>query len=369
MTGTAYPGDAVAGAPTYTATQGRTALAAAMGGATAARPLGGITGLRPGTPSSIFSVTSTTWTFTKEFGGYIDLESPANVGGYYFSFPPGETGAVTAAAGSARVDLVYTQINDSNTGDGSGLSPRTNTGYQAGVAGAGVPTLTTARAFVIAQINVPASGGGSPTFTWVTPYTVAAGGLLEVLSSAQYPTGGSPRQVFDQTLNYVLTWNGTAYVPGTDVGVWTAFTPTWTAANTAPSVGNGAFLCYYKYLGAKTVAVRYALTFGSTSNGGTGAWTFTLPGVVAGRSGAGEQMIPAKVYSASGTTTYVGAALVNGANTFSVYMPLSSTSSNLAVVQNATSGGGAGTGIPVVAANYTFTTGSNMTIEGLIEIQ
>lgn len=210
--GTAYPADAVTGSPVYSATQGRTAMAGAMGGATSARPLGGFTGVRPGTPSTIATATSTTWTVTA-FGGYIDLESSATNGGYFFSFQSTSTGTVTAAAGSARVDLLYVQIADSNTGDGTSGAPRVILDYQAGTAGAGVPTLSAARAFVLAQINVPASGGGSPTVTWVSPYTSAAGGLQllqnQTAKAALSPYAGLSVYLLDT--NWIETYDGTGW--------------------------------------------------------------------------------------------------------------------------------------------------------------
>jgi hypothetical protein len=175
-TGTAYPADAVSGAPTFTASQGRTSFAAAMGGATAARPLGGLSGVRPGTPTNTVTATSTTWT-AASFGGYIDLHALATNGGYFFSFPTGGSGAIVAAVATARQDIMWVRIDDSNTSDGSGArqvvidyTPNTLT--------------PPARAFVIAIINVPATGGGAPTVTWVAPYTVAAGGILPVATAA-----------------------------------------------------------------------------------------------------------------------------------------------------------------------------------------
>ena len=189
---------------------GRTALSAAMGGATAARPLGGISGVRPGTPTTIATATSTTWTVTP-FGGYIDAQTLATNGGYFFSFQNTSTGTVTAAAGSARVDLLYVQTADTGV-DATTVAPRAILDYQVGVGGAGIPALTAPRAFVIAQINVPASGGGSPTVTWVAPYTIAAGGILPVANAAGLPA--SPyvgQQVDNAALGGPSRWNGAAW--------------------------------------------------------------------------------------------------------------------------------------------------------------
>ena len=171
-TGIAYPIDASSGTPQFAAAQGRTAFAAAMAGATSSRPLGGLTGVRPGTPTNTVTATSTTWT-VQPFGGYIDLHTLATNGGYLFSFQSVSSGTMTAAGGSARTDIVWVRIDDSNTGDSSGAR-QVVVDYTANT------TTPPARAFVIAQINVPASGGGSPTVTWVAPYTTAAGGITPV---------------------------------------------------------------------------------------------------------------------------------------------------------------------------------------------
>lgn len=179
-TGVAYPADAVSGSPTYAAIQGRNAFSALMAGATSSRPLGGITGVRPGTPTNTITATSTTWTMNPNgFAGYIDLETSATNSGYFFAFSGTITGPVTAAGGSARTDIVWVQIADSNTSDGSSGAPRVIIDYTANT------TTPPSRAFVIAQVNVPASGGGSPTVTWVAPYLASAGGVIQVGTASQ----------------------------------------------------------------------------------------------------------------------------------------------------------------------------------------
>ncbi|UAJ78617.1 hypothetical protein IT072_15415 [Leifsonia sp. ZF2019] len=108
-----------------------------------------------------------------------DVEAAAEAGGYEFAFSAAATGAMTPADGSsARTDILYVQIDDPAEGDSS-TTPAVTRKYLAGVAGSGVaPTPPVARAFVIAQINVPKSGSGAPSVTWVAPYTAAAGGVV-----------------------------------------------------------------------------------------------------------------------------------------------------------------------------------------------
>jgi len=240
--GTAYPADYsdTYSGPEYTSQEGRTALAATMAGATAARPLGGISGVRPGTPN-VASATPGTWTVTP-FGGYIDLETSASNGGYFFSFLSNSTGTVSAAEGSARVDLLYVQIADTNTGDSTTVAPRVILDYQKGAAGAGVPTLTAARAFVIAQINVPATGGGSPTITWVAPYCAAAGGTVDFNTKAQldlWTTAKPGQSAFVIADNSEYVWTGAAWVKASlvdDSGV-----AALTLSNSWVPYGSGGF--------------------------------------------------------------------------------------------------------------------------------
>lgn len=57
---------------------------------------------------------------------------------------------------------------------------------------------------------------------------------------------------------------------------WASYTPTWASDSGTPSIGNGSITGRYKQLG-KTVFFNLNLTYGSSTTGGTGAWTFGLP--------------------------------------------------------------------------------------------
>lgn len=57
---------------------------------------------------------------------------------------------------------------------------------------------------------------------------------------------------------------------------WTAYTPTWTALTTNPSVGNGTLGGAYMKVG-RFVHFRIKLTTGSTTTYGSGAYRFALP--------------------------------------------------------------------------------------------
>jgi hypothetical protein len=141
----------------------------------------------------------------------------AESGGYPFAFDAVATGSMTAAdASNPRVDLLYVLITDPEDGATTPTAHRT---YLAGTAAAS-PTApaTPAGGIPIAQINVPKSGGGSPTVTWVAQTAVAAGGILPIdtLAHLNLITGskGSYAEVTaDSTNNGLYKWSGAAWVP------------------------------------------------------------------------------------------------------------------------------------------------------------
>lgn len=59
-------------------------------------------------------------------------------------------------------------------------------------------------------------------------------------------------------------------------GVWTTYTPTWTAATTNPTIGNGTLTGRYVVIGKVCHAMVYVLA-GTTTNAGSGAYSFTYP--------------------------------------------------------------------------------------------
>lgn len=183
MVNFAWPLDAVSGSPLNTGRRLRqTQMAPLLGGATAVRPLGARSGVRPGTSTSTVTATSTLWT-AGAHAGVLDVQAAAEAGPYGYAVDAAVTGGVTAAnASNPRVDIVYVQLSDPSESDGT-TTPGVNVLYLAGTAAATpVAPARPARSLVLAQINVPRSGGGNPTVTWVAAYTAAAGGAVD------YPT-------------------------------------------------------------------------------------------------------------------------------------------------------------------------------------
>ncbi|MGV8912245.1 MAG: hypothetical protein ACOH14_06455 [Rhodoglobus sp.] len=175
--------NAVSGSPSYTGRALRQLSSPRYAGATALRPLGARSGVRSGTAATTVTATSTTWT-AQPFGGVIDGQAAVEAGPYEFAFDAVATGAVTPASASfARIDIIYVQVDDPAESDGSTV-PAITRKYLAGTVASTPPTLP-ARSMLCARINVPISGGGAPTVTWVAPYCAAAGGVVDFNTKAE----------------------------------------------------------------------------------------------------------------------------------------------------------------------------------------
>lgn len=184
MTITIHPIDASGGLPAYTAQQTRQGWAALLGGGSG-RQLGARSGFRVGTPSNVATVTSTTWTLGP-CAAIIDPGASTHQGPYQWASDANITGSVTAAdATNPRKDILYIRVNDASAGDGSGARDA-NVYYLAGTPAPSpsAPALPS-RSFLVATIDVPASGGGSPTATLNPVRVVAAGGILPVADAAE----------------------------------------------------------------------------------------------------------------------------------------------------------------------------------------
>lgn len=223
---TVWPVDAKNGAPAYSGRKLRqTTVAPFLAGATSDRPLGGMTGVRPGTSPNTVTATGTTVT-VRPFSGVVDAEAAAEASEYAFASDANVTftssnGFTPADSSNTRRDIVYVQINDPSESDGSTV-PSMTVGYLAGTP-SGTPALpaTPARSFVIAQVTVPKSGGGTPSVTWVAPTLTAAGGvrtartLTELQAFAQAEGSYADLRATTDAANWpvgLYRSNGTAWV-------------------------------------------------------------------------------------------------------------------------------------------------------------
>jgi hypothetical protein len=170
-----------------TAQQERQAWGAVHGGG-AGRQLGGRSGFKVGTPSTVLTATSTTWTLGA-CSAMLDPGAAVHQGMYGWSSDANITGTVTAAdSTNPRKDIVYIQVNDSDV-DTSGAKSApvlylAGTPAPTGTNTPAAPALP-ARSFLVGTITIPQAGGGSPTVVLNPARYVAAGGLLPISSNTE----------------------------------------------------------------------------------------------------------------------------------------------------------------------------------------
>lgn len=302
MTARVWPVAAVTGSPTYDGRYLRqTTVAPLIAGATAARPLGARSGVRPGTSTTTVTATTTQWT-VNALAGIIDGESANEAGPYAFSFDAAVTGTMTAANASyARIDLISVQVSDPAESDGSS-TPSIAIVYTPGTAAAPALPTQPVRSMVIAQINVPISGGGSPSVTWVAPTLTAAGGITPATSAA-FGNGTYVGQYIDDPSAGLLRWNGTAW---TVVARGASQAPSYGAAWRTPTTQPGAPVSFIKTGTVCTVLGgqfenSVTLTLPAT---GQNASAITVP---TGCAPAAQVIVPAFITNTSASANTLGA--------------------------------------------------------------
>jgi hypothetical protein len=166
----------------------------------------------------------------------------------------------------------------------------------------------------------------------------------------------------DTAPGVVQYWDGSAWQEYAGPP-WLSYTPPWLAASTNPTIGNGTIVGRY-WLRNKTCGFRIVITFGSTTNGGTGAYTFGLPFQAASLA---NQYVPGAFYAGAGFFQGLG-LIVGGTGNLSPYAATSGTDTRLLVARNADSSGAVGTGIPTIPGSYSYLTGNYLAVQGVYEI-
>ncbi|MGW6703618.1 hypothetical protein ACWGDE_01810 [Streptomyces sp. NPDC054956] len=303
--------------------------------------LGSRAGIRPGDPGLDVSLAGTTVNVTA--GTATLYRSTQAV--YRAQLAATSPGTLTAAnATFSRIDLVYLRVWDTSV-DSSGLR-KADTVYLAGTASASpvAPTPGATEIYIpLATITVPSTGGGgtgaATVSSAVRQVTVAPGGILPVSLAADIAASGLyAGQVRYNTVSGVLEiWSGSVWQPQ---GIWSAYTPTWTASTTNPTLGNGTLTTRWARVGRMVTWVG-TVDLGSTSNGGTGVWQMSLP--VAAASGAG---FPAwrgtASYFKSGDNDYAGQSLTVGSTGLAFVVKTDTAAKAFSNVTNL---------VPVAAAN------------------
>ncbi|WP_406501971.1 hypothetical protein OHA04_37690 [Streptomyces sp. NBC_01590] len=105
---------------------------------------------------------------------------------------------------------------------------------------------------------------------------------------------------------------------------WTSYTPVWTAATTAPSIGNGVRSGRYMLIG-KTCHLAVRQASGTTTTVGAGNYSWSLPFTAAAHTV--EYMGVARL--SGNSPTWIGQCVVgSGGTTASCTFPLNATASN-----------------------------------------
>lgn len=150
-----------------------------------------------------------------------------------------------------------------------------------------------------------------------------------------------------------------------EAGLWTAYTPAWTAGGVALGIATGTLVGKYIKVG-RTVHLDIFLQFGAngSTSGGNGGWTFTLPFPAApGR----EHYLQSKCWVSNGWNLWGYGLIAGNSSSVSPWMPISPTNVNYEQVRNADSSNASGTGRPLVPSAYTFGANSNLMLSGRYE--
>lgn len=97
----------------------------------------------------------------------------------------------------------------------------------------------------------------------------------------------------------------------------TAYTPTWTASTTNPTIGNGTITGEWWTIGNKFLRVVITITVGSATTVGSGNYSIGLPSA-GGTPAAGHKAVTGCFFDTSAPNTYVIAGTINGTNTMAL---------------------------------------------------
>lgn len=277
---------------------------------------------------------------------------------------------VTAApVSNSRIDVLWVKQNDNTTGDADSLP---TFGVTPGVAAASpskpaIPTGALELATLRIYSGTTATNGGSNVLTNTYQMTAARRGVVPVRNSADLAAWAPEDGARTFRIDNGFTYERVGGVWEAADSPWVDYSPTWAAADGAVSLGNGSLIGRYRYIARRTVAIRIQLTFGTTTNGGEGNYSFTLPAGMTAH-GTGEQVGAAKAWTA-GSNHWAGICLVSpSATTLVPWFSLTGGDARINPARNALDGGASGTGIPQIGGSYTYSSGHNIVVEIIVEL-
>jgi hypothetical protein len=223
--------------------------------------------------------------------------------------------------------------------------------------------------------SIPAASAAGSAATYSRSDHAHVMGDYVCTSSTRPASPVAGQSIYETDTDRIVAYLEGAWTTVQDLGVWDSYTPTWTTSGSAPSIGNGSLVGRYRIVGKK-MDIWIQLTWGSTTNGGTGDFTFTLPsGVTVQQNNIGtEQMLLAKCFT-TGSLNWLGFGYVANVAPFNTVIPLfptTRTDVTLSRCRNADGTGAIATGVPQISgggANFTFTAaGHNVILQGTLEI-
>jgi hypothetical protein len=243
-------------------------------------------GLLHNSGSAQLSVSGLTVT-VQDINAVVQTSGSSSRGPYLVAIPSSQHTLATAHASLTRVDLLIAEVLD-NAADASGDLIPGRTRVITGTPGSGAPA-TPAGTLEIATFSIPA-GSGTATETITAQYTVAAGGVLPVTTTAALPDSVVREGMYadiadlDRLERYSGgVWHGMAsrnnfdYVQaltgGASVTGWTSYTPTWTGIGTASFSNN---VGRWQRIGPKTVEFKFWAVV-STAGSGSSNVQVTAP--------------------------------------------------------------------------------------------
>ncbi|MFY0511797.1 hypothetical protein ACOMD4_15645 [Streptomyces anulatus] len=212
---------------------------------------------------------------------FVDNHDSGGLGTYALVNDADKTLTVQPAggAGQYRRDCVVASVYDAETaGSVSEWRLEVIQGTYAASAGAAVRPSLPSNCSLLADLTIAPSqtSVAAGQIFDVRNFSVAAGGILPV-GSTNALTRPHPGQMMYLTNTDTFVYGKQDGTTGTLVQQgWTTYTPTWTAAVSNPSIGNGMLRGAWMRAG-KTVSLRIHMVAGSTTTYGSGAWRFALP--------------------------------------------------------------------------------------------
>ncbi|GAA1766267.1 hypothetical protein [Streptomonospora arabica] len=101
---------------------------------------------------------------------------------------------------------------------------------------------------------------------------------IAVVTSGTRPNSPVQGQmIYETDTQSLVLYTGSVWETLVYHGPFKTYVPAWTASGTNPSIGNGGLSAQYRRLPGRMVWVRLSWSRGSTTNFGSGTYSFSLP--------------------------------------------------------------------------------------------